>query len=243
MATIRVRGVQMRVSAKIEQNLPRILEKLFPCDADFVAFPEMCLTGYHGEFSDKATRAGWEKIAAACRQAYTCALVGTGFKDNGSIYIQTRVFGADGTTAGTYEKIVPTETERKFCSPGSELRTFKHAGVSFGCLICNDLWVTPGCGPYPDPRLSYQLGKKGVQVIFHAVHSGTDPRYLEYHESNVRLRAKESRAYIVTVNAADERGAINCPSGIVSPEGEWLVTVPREGEHTFDYDIQVEIED
>ena len=145
-----------------------------------------------------------------------------------------------GDLLGTYEKIVPTKSDREWCRPGEKLSTFTSFGVRFGCLICNDLWVTPGCGPYPDPRLSYQLGRKGAQLIFHSVNSGTSEVHLPYHESNLKLRAMEAAVFIATANAASKNGhSINAPTGLMSPEGEWLVRCPLEGEHTYSYDLDL----
>lgn len=240
MATIRVRGVQMVVSSKLEENLPKILEHIKAGDADYVLFPEMSLTGYHGDFSAKAVQAAWRQIAAACRQAYVTALVGTGCKTEEGVHIQTRILGKSGRLVGTHEKLVPTQGDREFCRPGEELRVFENEGLTFGCLICNDLWVTPGCGPYPDPRLCYQLGKKGANVIFHSVNSGTSAVHTQYHHANLVLRAMESKVYIATANAANSRKAINCQSGVVSPEGEWVAKCPRTGEHSYTCDIEVD---
>jgi predicted amidohydrolase len=52
----------------------------------------------------------------------------------------------------------------------------------------------------------------------------------------------ESRVYIVTANAADPKGPVNASSGVVSPKGEWLVRVPRTGEHRYVCDIDAETE-
>ena len=205
-------------------------------------FPEMSLTGYNDGFSDARTQEAWRQIATACRQSYTTAIIGTGARDNGHSYIQSRIYKDDGELLGTHEKLVPTELDREWCRPGEALQVFEHFGITFGCLICNDLWVTPGCGPYPDPRLSYQLGQKGAQVIFHSVNSGSSQIHLPYHDSNLRLRAMESKCYIVTANAAPADGPANAPSGVVSPEGEWLVQSPLDGEHTFSYDLDIDTE-
>lgn len=240
MATLRICGVQMQVAAKLDDNLEKILAHIRTCGSDFILFPEMSLTGYHGDFGDKAARNAWRLIAAACRQAYVTALIGTGCRENGATYIQTRIYTDQGELLGTHEKIVPTSGDRKFCQPGGELRVFEHKGLSFGCLICNDLWVTPGCGPYPDPRLAYQLGQKGARAVFHAIHSGTSPIHTPYHESNLALRAMESKFHIFTANAADPTGPVNAMTGVMSPEGEWLVHCPRTGEHVYTFDFEVE---
>jgi predicted amidohydrolase len=242
MATIRIVGVQMHVSAKLDDNLPKILEHILNADGDFIVFPEMSLTGYHGDFSDKAARGAWEQIAAACRQKYITALIGTGRRRDEDIHIQTRIYDEEGELLGTHEKLVPTQSDREFCKPGEKLRIFHHRGLTFGCTICNDLWVTPGCGPYPDPRLTYQLGKKGAQVVFHAANSGASAMHRAYHEANLRLRAVESGIYIAVANAASGEGPVNCPSGVMSPEGEWLTQCPLEGEQVFTQDIEVELD-
>jgi len=240
MGTIRVSGVQMAVSPRLADNLEKILHHIKQDDCDFLLFPEMSLTGYHGDFGERSVTAAWCQIAKACRQAYVTAIIGTGARIDGVTYIQSRIYSDSGALLGTHEKLVPTKSDREFCRPGEELRVFKHRDLTFGCLICNDLWVTPGCGPYPDPRLAYQLGQQGAQVIFHSIHSGSSAIHIPYHESNLVLRAMESRLYIVTANAADPKGPVNAPTGVVSPKGEWLVRVPPEGEHRFVHDIEIE---
>jgi predicted amidohydrolase len=242
MPTIRVSGVQMFVSHELEDNLPTILRHIGQTDADFLLFPEMSLTGYHGDFDDATARAAWGEIADACRESGVTALIGTGCKRGDATYIQTRIFTESGEVLGTHEKMVPTSGDRDFCEPGPELRTFEHHGVRFGCLICNDLWVTPGCGPYPDPRLTYQLGRQGARVIFHAIHSGYSACHTPYHESNLALRAVESQLHIVTANAAKEEGPVNAATGVVTPQGEWLVQCPREGEQTYTVEIEVAVQ-
>ncbi|MHB9032682.1 MAG: hypothetical protein ACYC6L_06505, partial [Anaerolineae bacterium] len=112
-----------------------------------------------------------------------------GMRENGHTQIQVRIYDAEGRFVGAHAKMVPTSGDRQFCEPGTQLRTCTLEGITFGCLICNDLWVTPGCGPYPDPRLTYQLGKLGAQLVFHAINSGAAQEYLPYHESNLALRA------------------------------------------------------
>jgi predicted amidohydrolase len=158
----------------------------------------------------------------------------------GVTHIQSRIYSDSGRLLGTHEKLVPTSGDRKFCRPGDELRVFKHQNITFGCLICNDLWVTPGCGPYPDPRLTYKLGKLGARIIFHSVNSGSSKIHTPYHESNLVLRAMESNLFIATANAADPKGPVNASTGIVSPKGEWIVRVPRTGEHQYFCDLDLE---
>ncbi|MCA9442002.1 MAG: carbon-nitrogen hydrolase family protein, partial [Candidatus Omnitrophica bacterium] len=239
---IKVSGVQMFVSRNLDENLPTILKHIEQSDADYLLFPELSLTGYHGDFDREATEMAWVQIAEACKKSQVTAFIGTGCKTDNETFIQTRIYTKEGELLGTYEKMVPTSGDRKFCAPGSELGFFQHQGLPFGTLICNDFWVTPGCGPYPDPRLAFQLGQKGAKVIFQAIHSGCSQVHTPYHESNLVLRAMESKVFVVTANAADPNGPVNAATGLISPAGEWIVQVPREGEHVFVEEIEVTVE-
>ena len=135
---------------------------------------------------------------------------------------------------------MPTLGDREFCRPGEELRTFRHLDVTFGCLICNDLWVTPGCGPYPDPRLAYHLGKKGAQGGVSRDKLGFERGSHAVPRSNLALRAMESQFHIVTANAAGSEGSGERGDGRHVTEGEWLTQCPRTGEHTYSIDIEVD---
>ncbi|NLV46083.1 MAG: carbon-nitrogen hydrolase family protein [Candidatus Hydrogenedentes bacterium] len=240
MRTVRIAGIQMSVSPSKKDNLPRILDHIRQGDCDFMLFPEMSLTGYHGEFNEERTREAWKQIAAACRQSYVTAIIGTGAIIEGRPCIQSRIYSDEGQLLGTHEKIVPTEDDRKWCRPGEELRVFQHKGITFGCLIGNDLWVAPGYGPYPDPRLSLQLAKKGAQIIFHSISSGVDRKYAAYYEANLALRALEGNMYIATANAVTDKGQLNVSSGVMSPKGDWLVQSSRADEQRYTCDLEIE---
>lgn len=242
MNHVRVMGVQMRVSHRLSDNLSRMTDVILASDADYILFPEMALTGPGADFSQKAVDRAFEQITAACRQAYVTAIVSTGSKDEDAAHIQSRVISHNGNLLGTHEKIVPTRREHDWCRPGEELRVFEHHGLPFGCLSGNDLWVRPGLGPYPDPRLTLKLSEKGALVVFHSVNSGADPRFTAYHESNLALRATEGGLFICTANAVAAGGPVNCATGVMSPEGEWLVQCPRQGEQTYIYDLELDIE-
>jgi len=241
MATLRVTGVQMEVKPAKKDNAQRILNLIEHADCDMIVFPSMALTGYNNAFSDSRTQAAWDQIAAECRKTYTSAIVGTGARSDGHSHIQARIFGDDGEVVGFHDMLMPTEADRTWVRPGEELTTFTHGEITYGCLIGNDLWVAPGFGPYADRRLSYQLAHNhGAQVIFHLNNSGIDPTYRDYYDANLRLRAREARCPIITVNAADPNGNLNVPSGVISADGEWIKKVEPRGEHTFTIDLDLD---
>ena len=238
---VRVSGVQMVVSPDLDANLPKVLASIRVAaedGADLVLFPEMSLSGYHGNYDFGAVKRALDEVAAAAMKHGIAVIVGTGWRENGEAYIQNRVYASDGVLLGTHEKMVPTgidgkSGDRAFCVPGKELRTFVWKGITCGSLICNDLWVTPGCGPHHDPRLAYQLGQKGAKIVFHAINSGCGQKHLPYHESNLALRAEESKLTIATANAADMDRPINCSSGVMGPDGEWVTKLDRQGEGRY----------
>jgi predicted amidohydrolase len=230
----------MPVSKNLDTNLQTILTALEQHETDYMVFPEMALTGWHAGFGQRSVENACERIAELCRKRYTTAIVGTGFQENGATLNQVRVYSDAGELIGTQEKLVPTKEERGWCRPGEELRVFDHNGLRFGCLIGNDLWVAPGLGPYPDPRLTYRLAERGARVIFHSARTGVDPAYAAYYESNVTLRAKEAGCLIACANAAADEGKLNAQSGIVGPDGGWLTSCPREGDQVCHADIEPE---
>lgn len=246
--SVHVCGVQMIVAHDLEENLPKIIESIAAASdegADIVHFPEMSLTGYHGDFGDEALQRGIAEVIGAARKHGVACVIGTGWREGGATYIQNRAYDSDGTLLGTHEKMVPTgidgeSGDRKFCVPGTELRTFSWRGITCGMLICNDLWVTPGCGPHVDPRLAYQLGRKGARIIFHSINSGASDGHLPYHESNVALRAEESSLHISTANAALADKPINCSTGLMKPNGQWATRLDRIGEGRYHATVAIE---
>lgn len=238
MAILRIVGVQMNVAATKAQNLPRILNLIDRSDCDLVVFPEMALTGHNNDFSDSRTAEAWRNIAGLCRQHYRGVIFGTGARSEGKTYVQARAYGDDGALLGTQEKLVPTLDERAWIRPGDGLEVFSFRGVTFGVLNGNDMWVTPGKGPYHDPRLTYALAQRGVDLIFHLNNSGTDADYRAWHDANLFLRAREAKVPIVTVNAAQANRQINCLSGVVGADGLWAVKADPIGEHLFQFEFQ-----
>ena len=119
-------------------------------------------------------------------------------------------------------------------------------GVCVGGLICNDLWANPCCTPMPDSHLTHKLKQLGTRVVFHAANGGRSSNpwsevNWQFHESNLRMRARAASVYIATVdNAFPVDVRCSAPSGVVGPQGEWLSRCVERGEQFLCCEIPLE---
>ncbi|HJP33531.1 MAG TPA: carbon-nitrogen hydrolase family protein [Candidatus Latescibacteria bacterium] len=252
---MRVAGFQMRVTADVvanEQALLGAVERAGAAGADILLTPEGSLSGYTSDFDHAAVMAALSTVTAAARDLRLGLALGTCFvEDDDLCYNQIRFHDREGEflgfhaktlTCGTLTEPPRGEVERFSLRP---LSTRLFAGVTTGGLICNDLWANPGCTPTHDPHLTQQLASAGARIIFHAVNGGRDGSQWsqvawQYHESNLRLRARAGDLWIVTVDSC-EPVDIPCssPSGIIDPRGEWVCRTATKGEELFVHDIDV----
>ena len=207
--------------------------------ADFLVTPEMCLTGYHGRFDQAVRDEMVAEIRAAARAAMVTTILGAGDRRRGVTYNEQLVIDGAGGILGRHAKMVPTSGDLKWCVAGKRLNVFHDRHLAFGCLICNDLWVTPGTGARVDPRLTFQLAGRGARAVFHSVYSGPSAQHIPFHESNLSLRAREGKLFIAVANAAVKGRAVNASSGIVTPDGDWLIRCPRRGRQFAVADIEI----
>lgn len=224
-------GVQMPTSSDVEINIARILsyiERAGEGGVDFLLFPEGALSGYISYFNQKQVESGLQQVAAACRENSVCALVGTCIRDDGEIRNQVRIFDKTGNLLGKHSKVLLTDGDLRWGTPGDEAEIFEYEGLRFGALICNDFWATPPCS-MPDPHLVQQLAFNGASIIFHAINSGPSGHYLKWHEAHQELLAKVYNIYILAANATG-RQPVNSPTGVVGPDGQWIKRAHRFGE-------------
>ena len=252
--SLRVAGIQMPVTRDIRANRRHIEDAILWASAekaDILLTPEGSLSGYTHEFDVAETRAALQRVTAAASKARVGLALGTCFveESDGKTYNQLRFYAADGTYLGFHSKTLPTgsmsarplgELNYYAISP---LRTFLFADRAIAGLICNDLWANPSCTPMPDIHLTHQLAQLGARVIFHAVNGGrsraewSDVNW-QFHSSNLRMRARASRIWIVSVDSCEPED-IRCsaPSGVVDPEGDWRCQTRDTGIDRFVFTI------
>ena len=209
----------------------RAFDKAIEENAGWILFPEMFLSGpkRRPPFPQQEVSDAFDEIRQLCRKASIVGLIGTGWREGGKTYNQVRVVAPDGKLASVYAKTLLTRNDAKFLEPGPLDFIHVQRNLRFGVVICNDLWVTPGFSEVPDTHLTLQLARKDVRVIFHAIGSGSDQRYRQYHESNLLLRAAEAGCPIVAVNSFNSP-EINATSGVIGPNFAYLESLPRDRE-------------
>ena len=220
---------QLEATHDVKRNLDRAREAFAQARKDgagWIMFPECFLSGYYTGFDGVGVAMAFAEIQNLCREAAVIGLIGTGWKEKDKTYNQIRIVDAQGLLAGQYAKTCLCYSESEFAAGGFPM-VHTLGGITFGTLICNDMWVTPGFSDGPDPHLSLQQAREGAQVIFLAVNSGSDQKYRSYHESNLFTRGAEAKCPIVVVNAF-ESPEVNATSGVVGTNFEYLSSLPRD---------------
>jgi len=254
---IRVAGAQIPVSRDIPRNLEaiyRAIDFAVAEAADVLLTPEGSLSGYTHETHPQETAAALVQVTARAKAVGLGLALGACLvePEDGRCYNQIRFYEKDGSYLGFHSKTLTCGSLTD--PPGGEinhyavapLRTFVLCGVPAGGLICNDLWANPGCTPVPDPHLSQQLARMGARVVFHAVNGGRNgSAYARevvwpFHESNLLMRARAGRLWIVTVdNCSPADRPCSAPSGVVSPAGQWVIKAKPMGEDLFVHTIEI----
>lgn len=250
-ASLRILGLQMLVGDDVAANLARILRGIdlaVRSQADWLVTPEGALSGYRSGFDRNEVAEATERVAATAREAGVGLMLGTCYKvlddAHEHCYNQVRIYSPEGEYLGFHAKILrcsflhyPGTGEMSEYVEGA-LRTFHWRGVGFGCLICNDLWATPGYTTTPNPYLPWKLKQMGAQFIAHSINSGWDQRHRLFHEASQELWAAALEIPILSVNAAARPGhAVSASSGLVGPQGQRLVVAPVGGEQWFTCEI------
>lgn len=250
---LRIAGAQLPITDDIAANARAILgaiEYAAGEKADLLLTPEGSLSGYNHTFDQaEVDRASGGVLTAARRSGLGMAL-GTCWREaDGRRFNQIRLYDREGRFLGSHAKILLCGMPADLASgehrhfETKPLEVFQMEGFPVGCLICNDLWANPEWTPGDDTHLTRRLAHMGAKIILHAVNSGGDSEEFAkvvkaYHESNLCLRARADRLWIVTVNDCyplDE--PCSCSSGIISPDGKWAIRAPDTGAQYFTYSI------
>ena len=248
---LRVAGAQIAVLGDIDLNAEAIgngIEFAIDAGADILLTPEGSLSGYMIDFDQARLEKSMADLVDKATRGNLGLALGTCFEEqDGCIYNQIRFYDKEGQILGFHSKILKTTSEasRYVSLP---LRTFTFQGVTIGGLICNDMWANPECTVEPDPHLTQQLATMGAKIIFHAVNGGrSNDAFMDtihqYHESNLRMRARAGKIWIVTVdNCFPFNLPCAAPGGVLDSSGSWALKAPMQGEQFFVHDIELQSE-
>jgi predicted amidohydrolase len=253
---LRVAGVKMVVTKNVETNRLAIQEAIdFASseNADILLTPEGSLSGYTADFDLDAVEDALARVVEYARAAELGLALGTCFQEkDGRRYNQVRFYDKSGRFLGFHSKILrcgdhqdPKAGEIAYYS-ATPLRTFQFEDLTIGGLICNDLWANPGCTTLPDTHLTQQLSEMGARIIFHAVNGGRDASAWSevnwnFHDSNLRMRARSGKVFIVSAdNAHPVNLKSSAPSGVVDPTGQWICTTEDRGIQHFVHTIRLD---
>lgn len=247
---LRIAGYQMPVVRDVAANVDNILgaiDRAAAEGAEILLTPEGALSGYTHLFDTEAVAAGLARVTEHARARRIGLALGTCLIEaDRACYNQIRFYRPDGAYLGFHGKTLccgsvvgPPAGEINHYAV-ADLRTFPwRDGLDVGGLICNDLWANPQCTPVPDPHLSQRLAAMGARVIFHAVNGGRNGGpwsevAWQYHESNLRMRARAGGVWIVTADSATPLDLpCSAPSGVIDPDGAFVCRTDPQGEQLF----------
>lgn len=247
----------MPVSTDVVANQEKILgaiDRARAEGADVLLTPEGSLSGYTPSFDRGLVTGALVAVTRHAKEAGMALALGTCFEEaDGVCYNQVRFYAGDGEYLGFHSKLLRCGTlddppKGEVDQYGERpLRTFELNGVTVGALICNDAWANPECTPGVDLFLTRQLAGMGARIVFNAVNGGRDGGAWSrevvwpFHKSNLRMRAKASKLWIVSAdNASPIDIPCACPGGVIGPDGNYVVEAPDTGEQLFTADVEID---
>ncbi|MFB9330381.1 carbon-nitrogen hydrolase family protein [Paenibacillus aurantiacus] len=185
---------------------------------ELVCFPESVLPGLRGvgydvePYDHGRMREAVEQVRALAAEHGIAVILPTEWEDEFGLHLVAFVISAEGEVLGyqTKNQIDPDEDQFGYV-PGDGRRLFEIGGVSLGIAICHEGWRYPETVRWAAAR--------GASIVFHPMFNGEANRP-SFYTGAASCRSEENRIFFATVNYA--LPVQGCPSGIVSPSGEWI---------------------
>ena len=228
-----IQGNLQKIIATAEQARDKL-------KAELVIFPELALSGYPPE--DLLLRTDFhDEIAAAIEHLKNKALgidmiLGYPERVNRKSY-NSALFIADNQVIGNYHKQqLPNYgvfDEERYFKKGSEPCVVNYKGISFGIIICEDLW-------FPEPFAN--AVKAGAQCMICINASPFDVFKLREREKIMRARINENPIPIIyahCVGGQDEL-VFDGRSIVMNEKGEMTHLAPIFKEALFSIDLEYE---
>jgi len=219
------------VFGEMEQNVDKVVEKLYAVDADLIVLPELFSTGYQFTSKEEALELSEEipfgytssRLSDLCHDKGFYLVAGMAERASGSVYNSAALFGPEGHI-GTYRKTHLFYEEKLWFEPGDTgFLVFDIGEARLGLMVCFD-WIFP--------ESTRTLALMGADVICHPSNL-----VLPYCPDAMPFRCLENRVFAITCNrtgfekrGGKERLTFIGKSEVVSPKAEILVRASDVGE-------------
>lgn len=260
---IRIAGAQIPCSSDLNKNIQTLKKAIDWCyenSVDYLVTPEGSLTGYIPDFDTRNGRS-FEDVKSAAEEIVVYAseknlglFLGTMWIENRPEKTQRedqlRYYNKQGQLAGIHTKLYRADyenTEANFPIDNIVISD-KDSNINVLGLICNDLWGGPIYRMMALPLISEELMS---HIIIHSTNGfrGEEPEYDaimdSWHDGNLKLWSYHLGIPILTVDncckstGEDYEGRTSSQSGVVV-NGQWEISVPRQGTQYFYYDFDVD---
>jgi predicted amidohydrolase len=210
--------------------------------ASLVVFPELGLTGYQVQDMtlDVARTLDHPQIQALVQSSKDIDVVFSFVEETKHhLFHVTVVYAAEGKIAGLHRKVyLPTYgmfDERRYFAPGTSFRTISsHTVGDVGLMVCEDAWH--GTSPY---LLALQGANLLIIPSSSPARDVTDAHYFgsqKFWRELLQVYAQTYGAFVVFANRVGVEDGISFfgGSGVVSPEGDWVLAAPTVTEGLYD---------
>lgn len=193
----------MKISNNIENNLLKIakfLEEAKVEEVDLICFPEMALTGYNIQLLksmdlNDVILPAVDKISQLAGKYSICCVIGHPFREREGLKNRASIIFPDGRHE-KYDKLYPTELEKKIFSNGKGTLVFEYKHKRFGIAICRDQNFYDIFKEYKDKSCD------GVFILAAHYYNPKEARWkIDKNRSIPITRAVENGYYVFLANA------------------------------------------
>lgn len=232
-------------------------------DTDWLLTPECAVSGYclpptlNHTFNVRTQQveAIIQKIKDKAAEYNVNLALGSGIKDNDGYPYNAMLIYDEGNLVSMYKKRIITRGwegggEHHHYLAGHVPNYFhldKDKTILASSMICNDFWCMPRVAPGGNPYHHVQLAQNGVDVIFVSSNCNGEERdelAKVWNESHLQIFAREFGMYVVHAGSATsinhkETDFLQCASGVIGPDGEWIAKCKDLGMDSVTVDLDI----
>ena len=181
---LKIELINFKTSKDYEYNLKRVIETIENSPADFLLFPEVCLTGFDYEKWDEVNRFGKYAINELSKIKKSFAL---------TIILDNKNYFCLFDTGLTYKRAKYNlfGDEKKHFDTGEKPEIFEWRGLKLGSLICFELRF-----------IEYWIDFRGVDLILVPARWGKER--IEHFKTLNKALALSNQCYVIAANSANE---------------------------------------